>query len=336
MSSSSGQPINLDEKSVLLVTGGSGFFGGRLASTLLAAGYSVRIADIRPPAEEAGLAAAEYLPCDLTDEGEVLRACAGVSHVFHLAGNPSGTRSVTSPLWDFRVNALATTNLCQAAVSAAVRRMVYVSTGMVYGVPRSCPIDEDHPVTPFIPYAASKLSAEYSVRAAAASYGLNVSIARPFTLYGPGEDPATSGGEVSQFVRWHLNDQPIPVTGDPDRKTRDFTHVDDAVAALLAIMARGTGGACYNLGTGIETSLSELVEVIGQVTGSRPLTTVDRSTMTDTYRHVADIGRLRALGYLPSVSLTAGVRALVDSLGENPQVPTLPTLFTMCDAARSS
>lgn len=327
---------SLKEKSVALVTGGSGFFGGRLAAALLAAGHAVRIADIRPPADEAGLREAEFLLCDLRDESQVIRACAGVSHVFHLAGNPSGTRSVTNPLWDFTVNAVATTHMCQAAVSASVRRMVYVSSGMVYGVPETCPISEDHPVTPFIPYSASKLSAEYSARAAAATFGLNVSIARPFTLYGPGEDPATSGGEVSQFTRWHLNDLPIPVTGDPDRKSRDFTHVDDAVAAVRAIMDRGSSGVAYNVGTGRETSLNQLVDIIGQATGSPPRTSVDYSITDDTYRHVADITRLRALGYRPSVSLEAGVRSLVDSLGKNPQIPTLPTVFTLDGAAGRS
>jgi UDP-glucose 4-epimerase len=323
-----------DKGNLVLVTGGSGFFGGRLAASLLAAGHQVRIADIRPPADSAGLDEAEYVPCDLTDAAQATQACADVSQVYHLAGNPSGTRSVTNPLWDFTVNAVATTNLCQAAVSASVRRMVYVSSGMVYGVPQTCPISEDHPVAPFIPYSASKLSAEYSACAAAAAYGLDVSIARPFTLYGPGEDPATSGGEVSQFVRWHLNDLPIPITGDPDRKSRDFTHVDDAVAAVRAIMAHGDAGLAYNVGTGRETTLSELVDVIGRVTGRQPRATVDLSTTDDTYRHVADIARLRALGYRPSVGLEAGVRALVDSLEPNPQVPTLPTVFTLDGAGR--
>lgn len=260
----------------------------------------------------------------------------GVSHIFHLAGNPSGTRSVTNPLWDFQVNAVATTNLCQAAVAASVRRMVYVSSGMVYGVPQTCPIPEDHPPAPFIPYAASKLSAEYSTRAAAATYGLDVCIARPFTLYGPGEDPATSGGEVSQFLRWHLNDLPVPVTGDPDLKSRDFTHVDDAVAALRVIMERGEPGMSYNVGTGHETTLSELLDVIGRATGRLPRTTIDAQTTEDTYRHVADITRLQALGYRPSVSMDAGVRALVDALGPAPEIPTLPAVFTLASAAGSS
>lgn len=336
MSSRHGPRGRLDEDSLILVTGGSGFFGGRLAATLVAAGHTVRIADIRPPGHDGDLGGAEFVPCDLGDATQVMRACAGVTHVFHLAGNPSGTRSVTHPLWDFTVNAVATTNLCQAAVTTSVRRMVYVSSGMVYGVPESCPIGEDHRVAPFIPYAASKLSAEYSAHAAAATYGLDVSIARPFTLYGPGEDPATSGGEVSQFVRWHLNGRPIPVTGDPDVKSRDFTHVDDAVAALRAIMDRGGPRVAYNVGTGRETTLSELVDIIGHATGSLPRTSVDYQTTDDTYRHVADIERLRALGYRPAVSLESGVRSLVESLGPYPQVPTLPTVFTLAGAAGRS
>jgi UDP-glucose 4-epimerase len=316
-----------DECSLVLVTGGSGFFGGRLAADLMAAGCAVRIADVRPPSR--CLRGAEYVRCDLSDEAQAARACRGATHIFHLAGNPSASRSVTDPLWDFTMNAVATAALCRGALAAAVRRMVLVSSGMVYGVPRACPIDEGHPVAPFVPYAASKLSAEHWARAAAATYGLDVSIARPFTLYGPGEDPATSGGEVSQFVRWHLNGRPIPVTGDPERKSRDFTHVSDAVAALRVIMDRGRAGATYNVGTGRETTLARLIDVIGRATGARPRTAVDRRTTEDTYRHVADIAALRALGYRPRTSLESGIRSLVCALGDRPQLPTLPTVFRL-------
>jgi UDP-glucose 4-epimerase len=324
----------LDDSSLVLVTGGTGFFGGHLARALAAAGHAVRIADIRPPQEHAGLDHVDYVPCDLSDVSQVLRACGGVTHVFHLAGNPSGTRSVTNPLWDFQVNAVATANLCQAALSASVRRMVYVSSGMVYGVPMVSPIPEDHPLSPFIPYAASKLSAEYSVRAAATTYGLDVSIARPFTLYGPGEDPATSGGEVGQFLRWHLNDRPIPVVGDPDLKSRDFTHVDDAVAALRVIMDHGTLGASYNVGTGRETTLRELLDLISRTTSRVPRTMIDFETTDDTYRHVADISRLEALGYRPSVSMEAGLRSLADALGPEPEAPSLPAIYTLSSTSR--
>ncbi|MFI6517735.1 NAD-dependent epimerase/dehydratase family protein [Spirillospora sp. NPDC050679] len=326
---------SLDERSLILVTGGSGFFGGHLTAALLAAGHAVRVADIRPPAGGTP-PGAEFAACDLCEVDQVAAACAGVTHIFHLAGNPSGTRSVTDPLWDFRVNALATTNLCQAAVSASVRRMVYVSSGMVYGVPLTTPIGEDHPLTPFIPYAASKLSAEQSVLAAASTYGLDASVARPFTLYGPGEDPATSGGEVSRFLRWHLNDLPVPVTGDPDLKSRDFTHVDDAVAALRTIMDRGEAGAAYNVGTGRETTLTGLLEIIESATGRAPRAAVDAGTTDDTYRHVADIGRLRALGHRPAIGVEAGIRSMVAALGPAPEVPTLPTVFTMAGTPRAS
>ena len=108
------------------------------------------------------------------------------------------------------------------------------------------------------------------------------------------------------------------------------------MAAVRAIMEHGSPGAAYNVGTGRETTLSQLVDIIGQATGSRPDTTVDLATTEDTYRHVADITRLRALGYQPGVSLEAGVRSLVEQLGPNPQIPTLPTVFTLRGAAGRS
>lgn len=314
---------------VVLVTGGSGFVGRHLATSLVEDGYRVRIADIRPPGSGEGISGAEFVLCDLVDETQAKDACEGVTHVFHLAGNASGTRSVTEPQWDFRVNALAALNLSQAALAASVKRMVYVSSGMVYGVPQTCPLTEDHPLSPFIPYAASKLSAEHTMRAAAATYGLHVSIARPFTLYGPEEDPATSGGEVSQYLRWHLNGLPIPVVGDPDRKSRDFTHVADAVAALRTIMAHGAPDAAYNIGTGRETTLAQLVDVIGHATGRPPCMTVDAATTEDTYRHVADVSRLAALGHRAQLTLEDGVAQLAEWMGDAPELPSLPTVFTL-------
>lgn len=324
---------NLGPDALVLVTGGSGFFGGRMARHLLERGVRVRVADIRPPTDQM-LARAEHVVTDLTDRSQATAACAGVSHVLHFAGNPSGTRSITEPVWDFETNAVASTNVFQAALDQDVHRMVYVSSGMVYGAPQSCPIPESHAVAPFIPYAASKLSAEFSARAASKTYGLDVSVARPFTLYGPGEDPATSGGEVSQYLRWHLNELPIPVTGDPDQKSRDFTHVDDAVRAVLTVLAHGATGETYNVGTGAETTLTALLETIGEVTGSVPQTRIDLATTDDTYRHVADISRLRALGYRPSIDLHEGINSLVGTLGDRPVLPTLPTLLSLDRTSR--
>jgi nucleoside-diphosphate-sugar epimerase len=255
------------------------------------------------------------------------RELAGADLVFHLAGNASGTVSVDRPRFDFETNAQGTFNLCEALLAADVRRLVYLSTAMVYGTPRTCPIGEHHQVRPFLPYAASKLAGEHLVSAFGHSFGLSVTIGRAFTLYGPGEDPSRAGGEVSQFLRWHLNGLPIPATGDIDAKTRDFCHVDDLVQALLLLADSGADGETYNIGSGTETSLRELVYLLEVVTGRKAELHSDRTVAEDTYRMVADISKLRGLGYAPRRSLDAGVADLAAVLGANPVLPTVDTIF---------
>lgn len=317
----------MTRSSVVLVTGATGFVGGRMVTHLRTLGHTVRTTDIREPSGK-HYQESDFVLADLTSITDASRVCEGITHVFHFAGNPNGTVSVTHPAWDFQTNAVASTNIFASAIEHGASRVVYISSGMVYGVPQTSPIPETHVVDPFIPYAASKLSGELSALAAQRTYGLDVRIARPFTLYGPGEDHRTSGGEVGQYLRWHLNSRPIPVVGDPYVKSRDFTHVDDAIRALITIMQHGTAGESYNVGTGTETSLNDLINLIGTLSKTQPRSQIDEHSSADTYRHVADISKLRSLGYQPRVPLRDGVFELLHELGSRPPLPVLPTLLS--------
>jgi UDP-glucose 4-epimerase len=314
-----------------VVTGGLGFVGSHLVRALARRGVSVTVLDIAAQlARDDGprpQPTVEHRAIDLRDARSVRAALRPADVVFHLAGNASGTLSIDRPRFDFETNAEGTFNLCEALLDAPVKRLVYLSSAMVYGRPESTPIPESHPLRPFLPYGASKLAGEHVARSMQEAFGLPAVVGRAFTIYGPGEDPRRAGGEVSQFVRWHLNGRTIPAVGDPDRKTRDFSHVSDLVAGLLTIAERGTAGEVYNLGTGAETSLRELADVIGQVTGRPARLRCDERELADSYRHVADIGMLRRLGYRPRVPLAAGVSALVRALGERPELPTMPAVF---------
>jgi nucleoside-diphosphate-sugar epimerase len=186
---------------------------------------------------------------------------------------------------------------------------------------------EDHPTQPFLPYGASKLAGELTLRSLHASAGLPVVTGRAFVVYGPGEDPRRAGGEVSQFVRWHLNGLPIPVTGDLDRKTRDFIHVHDLVRALLVLADRGVEGETYNLGSGAEVSMRELGRIVGEATGRPVRLQADTGILEDSFRLVADTGRLRGLGFAPAVPLADGVRALGAELGPAPELPSVRAVF---------
>lgn len=152
-------------------------------------------------------------------------------------------------------------------------------------------------------------------------------IGRAFVIYGPGEDPRQASGEVSQFLRWHLNGCSIPAVGDVDQKTRDFVHVRDLIGGLLLIVERAPDGEIFNLGSGQEISLRQLAEAIGTITGREPELVADTSVTDDSYRLVADTAKLRDLGFRPQVPLHEGLEDLMRLLGESPELPSVQTTF---------
>jgi UDP-glucose 4-epimerase len=318
----------LDRHDGIAVTGGLGFIGRNLVWALREGRKRVIVLDRRHPPTEGGADhSIEYRVVDIREPRSLRQALNGADLVFHLAANANGTYSVEHPGEDFQTNCVGTFNVLQAAVEAGVRRVVYVSSASVYGRPRRFPIGESHPTDPILPYGASKLAGERFGLAFWHSYGLDFVAARPFCVYGPGEDPATSLVEVSRYLRWHLNDRPIQVVGDARRKTRDFVHVSDAVRGLLAVAERAQPEEVLNVGSGTEVSMLKLVERIRQVAGGTVRVRELPAIADDTYRLVADISRLRALGYAPRVALDEGIAGLIEDLGDRPELPTGATIF---------
>ncbi|WP_405982829.1 NAD-dependent epimerase/dehydratase family protein [Streptomyces sp. NBC_00158] len=321
----------------MAVTGGAGFVGRHLVTALSLLSQTVTVVDQAPlPPDLAALPGVSYVRADLRDYGETLLALQSADVVFHLAGNASGTESVVNPRHDFHLNALGTCNVGNACLELGARRLVYLSSAIVYGTPRRSPIREDHPTQPFLPYGASKLSGELTLRSLHATAGLPVVIGRSFVVYGPGEDPRRAGGEVSQFLRWHLNEQPIPVVGDIDRKRRDFIHVEDLCRALMALAGGGADGGTYNLGTGTAVSMRELAGAVGAATGRPALLDADTSSLADSFTLLADVTRLEGLGFTPRVTLTEGLARLAGLLGPFPELPSAKALFRREPPARRS
>ncbi|MFJ8647707.1 NAD-dependent epimerase/dehydratase family protein [Streptomyces sp. NPDC093546] len=306
------------------VTGGSGFVGRHLVTALADHGVRVRVVDLVAP--DVPLPGAEFHQADLRDPAATAEALGGVDVVFHLAGNPSGTRSLLDPRFDFRMNVEATFNVAEACARSRTR-LVHQSAASVYGPPTYSPTDEAHAKDPILPYGAHKLCGEAIIRGLVKTWHLPASIARPFVIYGPGEDPRRAEGEVSQFLRWHLNGKPIPAVGDIDRKSRDFVHVEDMVSGLLYVAGRAEPGEAVNVGSGTDTSLRELARTIGEVTGSEAVLEADATVLDDSYALVGDIGRARVLGYSPHVTLHDGIAALARELGDRPELPSITSSF---------
>jgi UDP-glucose 4-epimerase len=318
----------LEKYQNVTVTGGLGFIGTHLVGVLQSLGKNVTIIDsFWTSAYKPIPKGVRFIEADIRDPGKTAESIEGADLVFHVAGNSNGTFSVENPRLDHEINDIGTFNVMEGASNGGIGRVLYVSSASVYGIPQSFPMNETDPKEPFIPYGSSKYRGELNALSFYHARGLDVVIARPFCVYGPGENPRIALVEPTRFIRWALNDDVIPVVGDPDRKIRDFVSVHDLVRGFLVIVDKGEEGQAYNVGSGEEISMTELAETIGQVTGRKVRIHAIREILDDTYRLVADISKIRSLGYNPEVCLREGLEEIVRSLGDRPERPSGGTIF---------
>jgi UDP-glucose 4-epimerase len=183
---------------------------------------------------------------------------------------------------------------------------VYASSSSVYGDSVAIPMREDARPQPVSPYGVTKLSAEQLCHLYQVNHGVPAVSLRYFTVYGPRQRPDMG---FHKFLRATILGEPITVYGDGEQ-TRDFTYVADAVSATVAAATRGVPGRVYNIGGGSRVSINEVLEMIGRVSGRRPLTTVDPAQKGDMRHTYADTGLARTdLGYQPTVRLEEGLAA---------------------------
>lgn len=246
----------------VLVTGAEGFVGGRVVRRLVADGHAVTAAIRRGTAPQLGEVVVR--PFDLRDDASVRDvAGAGFDAVVHLAAVASGADARRDPGAAWEVNAAGTARLCEAVAGAgpAPTLLLLVSTAEVYGVgdgPRAR-VESDAPA-PCSPYAASKLGAEVAATEVGRRTGLRVVVVRPFPHTGAGQDPRFVAPAFARRIReaQRAGRREVPVGNlDP---IRDVLHVDDVVDAYVALIERGTPGACYNVASGVGVSIREVFE----------------------------------------------------------------------------
>ena len=303
-----------------LVTGGGGFIGSNLAERLLAEGHEVRVLDSFATGHRHNLVEGiQLVEGDVQSYERVHRATRDVDVVFHQAALPSVPRSVQDPLMSHAVNATGTLNVLLGARDNDVRRVVMASSSSVYGANPVLPKREELAPAPISPYAVSKLAAESYCAAFSTVYGLETVALRYFNVFGPRQDPNSQyAAVVPRFIRAALVGEPVTVHGD-GTQSRDFTYVENVVEAnLLAAEATDVVGAVLNVAMGDSTTLNELIELIGDVTG-RPLTVNHGPRRTgDVLHSQADIGEARRrLGYAPAVSIADGLVLTAQHLADN-------------------
>jgi UDP-glucose 4-epimerase len=288
------------DKSVL-ITGANGFIGRYLVDAMVKKGAMVKALTM---GSDAGRDGVEWVTGNITEPGSLKGICNSVDTVYHLAAISNVIKSIQDPVMTLKTNTFGTCNLLEESRQSDVKKFVYISSAHVYGAPRYVPVDEAHPVVPREPYAASKIASEMIIEAYGNAYGMGYAIIRPFNIFGAGQDESfLIPGVISQA----LNNRKINVGNVTP--TRDFLYVEDCVDGFLTIGDKGSG--VYNIGSGIETKIGDLVEKIRDlIDPSIPVTSEGsrkRSGNVEIPRMLADVSRLKGLGWAPSVGLDEGL-----------------------------
>lgn len=298
----------------VLVTGGAGFLGGALVRRLVALGHGVRVIDDLSAGDPARLPPeASFARGDVNDVPRLWTMLQGVECVYHLAARVSVPESIRYPREYNAVNVGGTVSVLEAVRDVGVRRLVLVSSGAIYGNQSSQPLYEGLPPDPRSPYAVSKLAAEQYVLTVGRLWKIETVCLRVFNAYGPGQEmPVTHSPVIPQFINQALGGGSLVVHGTGEQ-TRDFVYVDDVVDALVAAAtAPDIDRQVINIGSGVETSISALVHLIGTVLGRDPHTLYVKDQDAGVSRMCADLSRAyRLLDYTPRVFLEDGLRRVL-------------------------
>ena len=297
-----------------LITGGAGFLGAALANRLVRYGHMVRVLDDLTSGDPDRLARnVLFTRGDVTDVPKLWTLLQGVDCVYHLAARVSVPESILYPREYNAVNVGGTVAVMEAIRDAGVKRVVLASSGAVYGAQTQQPVHEDLPPHPDSPYAVSKLAAEHYVRTIGALWNIETVSLRIFNAYGPGEPlPAAHPPVVPQFLKQALSGGSLVLFGDGSQ-TRDFVYVEDVVDALeAAAIAHDIDREVINIGSGTETALEDLIDLIGQIIHN-PIVPLRNPSGGGVKRLWANIGKAQALlGYRPKVNLEDGLRLMLE------------------------
>ncbi|MEO3471571.1 NAD-dependent epimerase/dehydratase family protein [Roseomonas sp. CAU 1739] len=307
----------------ILVTGGCGFIGSHLCAALAARGDRLRVLDDLSTGKMAHLLPGSTLfRGDIADPDTLARAMDGVDACFHLAAIASVERAARDWLGTHRTNLSGTIAVFDAARAAATVRgapvpVIYASSAAVYGNAQDLPIEESTTPRPLSAYGADKLGCELHALVAGHVHGVPTVGLRFFNVFGPRQDPASPySGVISIFCDRIRRGQPVTIFGDGGQ-TRDFIHVRDVVAALVAALPNAACAApVFNVCSGNACSIAELLEMVGSICRVRPDVHLAPPRQGEIRDSLGSPVRARAaLGLPPTLSVEEGLRDLLDSLG---------------------
>ncbi|HMD90842.1 MAG TPA: NAD-dependent epimerase/dehydratase family protein [Anaerolineaceae bacterium] len=294
----------------LLITGAAGFLGSALANRLEREGHTVRgVDDLSTGDPGVLLPEVHFTRGDVNDRPKLWTLLQEVDCVFHLAARVLVPESVLYPREYNQVNVGGTVTLMEAMRDVGVKRVVFISSGAIYGQQTVQPVREEALPNPFSPYAVSKLAAEYYIRTIGRLYGIETVCLRVFNAYGPGQHlPPVHAPVIPNFLRQAYLNGTMVVGGDGSQ-TRDYVYVDDVVNAMVAAAtAPNIDNLIINIGSGVDTSVRELMRMVLEITGGHPEVVFNPRTDRGPDRMCADISLAKEkLRYQPQIPLGVGL-----------------------------
>jgi UDP-glucose 4-epimerase len=303
-----------------LVTGGAGFIGSNLVDALLARGDEVVVVDNLTTGRESNLSqaqAADLVKADIREAEELTRIVkeAAPEAIFHLAAQIDVRKSVLDPAADARINVEGTVNVLEAARQANVQRLVNTSTGgAIYGDVDTIPTPESTPPAPMAGYGTSKFCAEQYCNLYTRLHGLSTVTVRLGNVFGPRQDPLGEAGVIAIFCGKLMDGGRPTIYGD-GRQTRDYIYVGDVVRGQLAAADNRTHNGAFNIGTGQETSVLDLLEILQQQGGRDDFEPqFAEARLGEIERSCLDVTRARTeLGWQAETGLAEGMSATLEA-----------------------
>ncbi|MBW9221114.1 SDR family oxidoreductase [Methanothermococcus sp. SCGC AD-155-M21] len=296
----------------LLITGGAGFIGSHVVDASLENNYNITVLDnlITGNLENLKNKKVKFIKSDIRDKNLNFK---DIDAIIHLGAQINVRTSLERPIYDGDVNILGTLNILESMRKYDVEKIVFASSAAVYGNPKYLPVDEDHPKEPMSPYGMSKYCGERYIKLYNEIYGIDYTILRYSNVYGERQDPKGEAGVISIFIDSMLSNKAPAIYGD-GKQTRDFVYAGDVAKGTL--MALRWKNEIVNIGTGMETTINELYDIIANTLNFKEKPIYSTPREGEINRMVMSIDKAMKLQWNPTITLREGIKRTVNWMKE--------------------